>query len=130
MKRCVAVVLGMWLTVALAAQGRIDGRWESAQKDGKPVAGTDVMTFTFTVAGQALTGNVEIGGGKFEIESGKVAKNTISFAWTTDFPPGGNPVRRTAQGTVNDNQIDLAVEVLVESTRAKSKETIVLKRAK
>jgi hypothetical protein len=130
MNRILGIVFSILIIVSLNAQGAIDGRWESTLTNGKPIARTDLTTFNFKVAGQVLSGNVEVGGAKFDIESGKVAKNTISFAWTTMFPPDGNPVTRTARGTIKGDQIDLAVDVLIESTRATSKETMVLKRVK
>src|SRR5437870_5340676 len=98
------------MTVVLAlAQTAVAGKWESETKDGKALV-------DLKVDGKAISGTFAISGGVFQIEAGKVIDSkTISFSWTTAFPPQGNPIRRVATGKVTGAEIKLTIDGVIES---------------
>jgi hypothetical protein len=73
---------------------------------------------------------VAIGGRSFPIENGQIKdSNTLSFEWTTAFPPEGNPVFRSAIGTIGNDEIKLDIKGKIVSTGAEFTETMTLKRS-
>jgi hypothetical protein len=129
MKTNIYLKLVVRLTIFLAtfaitdAADTVAGKWESQPPGEK-------TTFDFKVDAHTLSGTVTVGGTAFPVESGKVDSKTIAFSWTTAFPPMGNPVRRSAKGTLDGEKITLAIEGLIESTQEKFTETLTLKRPK
>src|SRR5689334_9709576 len=112
-RRLEILLLVLASAAIVVAADTVAGKWES-QPPG------DKATFEFKVDGSRLLGQVTVGGTAFPLESGKVVDaKTISFSWTTSFPPEGNPVRRSATGKVDGDQITLTIDGLIESTQQK-----------
>jgi hypothetical protein len=106
------------------AQTSVTGKWEAQTKDGKVV-------LDLKADGKIVTGTYTIAGTVFPVEAGKIVDSkTLSFEWTTAFPPAGNPVRRTATAKLNGDNMKLEINVEILSTGAKSKETMTFMRAK
>ena len=101
----------------------ITGKWEQQTKGDKNV-------FDFQVKNDVLTGTVAIGGKTFPIQDGKVSgPETISFKWSTVFPPEGREVQRSAEGKVSGNEITLQIKGKIVDSGQEFEETMTLKRA-
>jgi hypothetical protein len=119
------VLLGTAAAVVAFAQAEtIDGKWEATTGDGK-------VTMDLKADGKALKGTVTVGGKSFTVDDGElIDSDTVSFAWTTAFPPMGNPVRRAAVAKLSGDEMLLAIKVKIESTGAESLESMTLKRSR
>ena len=126
MKTRIALTLVLLFASAVfaCAQTSIAGKWESENTPDKWI-------FDLKVDGSVLTGTVATGESSFPIENGKIIdSNTISLSWTTAFPPAGNPVSRSATGTLSGDELKLAIKGKIESTGQEFSESMTLKRSK
>jgi hypothetical protein len=99
-----AVLIALLAMNALAAD--ISGTWKGTAESAN---GTIERTFTFKVAGTALTGDTESQMlGKSTITDGKVDGDNISFTITANMQ--GNEMKLNYKGKVVGDQIKLSVE--------------------
>jgi hypothetical protein len=106
MKTTLLAVLALLCITFVASAADVTGKWTADVPGGRgPVA----TTFTFAVAGTALSGTVDGGRGATPIADGKVDGNTITFS-TTVAGRDGTPNKQTYTGKVGTDSIDFTRE--------------------
>jgi hypothetical protein len=119
----IALFFGM--AILAHAQSAVTGKWDGTTKDGSKVS------VDLKADGKVLTGTVTVAGRPFPVEDGKIINSkTISFAWTTAFPPEGRQVHFSGKGAVGKDEIKLPLTVEIVDTGQKSDDSITLKRAR
>jgi hypothetical protein len=99
--------VALLLLVALtAAAADISGKWV-AQVPGRQGAMQE-QTFTFKVAGDALTGTISSQRGDQEISEGKVSGNDVSFAVVRKMQD--MEMKSTYKGTIAGTEIKFTME--------------------
>ena len=103
----ILLVLSLLSAFALVAQAAdISGQWV-AQIPGRG-GNTQETTFTFKVAGGALTGSITTPRGENPIADGKVSGDDVSFTQTMER--GGNTMKFIYKGKVSGNEIKFTRE--------------------
>ncbi|HEV2991418.1 MAG TPA: hypothetical protein VG759_23485 [Candidatus Angelobacter sp.] len=86
--------------------------------------------FEFKVENSALTGTITIGGKTFPLEDRKVSdSDTLSFNWTTRFPPEGRQVFRAATGKLSGDKMELKIKGKIVDSGQEFEESMTLKRS-
>lgn len=100
MRYVILATLALFCFTFAALAADVTGKW-TAQLPGR--GGTQMMTFTFSVSGDTLTGSIENARGANPISEGKIDGDTISFVETRSF--NGNEVKITYTGKVSGDTI-------------------------
>jgi hypothetical protein len=83
-----ALVLALCVSVAVGAASPVDGKWAFAMDS--PM-GSVAAAVTFTVNGETLAGEFDLGGGRtWKVEQGSVKGEEIRFTINRDRPSGGS----------------------------------------